>query len=341
MFRFESSYYLLGLWIIPILIVLYFLYWKYRTKQLESLGQSRLINRLLSGYAPQRNHIRTGLLISAVLSMILALANPQWGNKKEKVEAKSSDVFIALDISQSMMAEDISPNRLERAKRLTQNVIQALRGNRIGLIYFAGSAYLQMPLTQDYSAAQMFVASANTGQAATQGTAISEAINLAQRAYQDDKPNQRALIVITDGESHDDEAIQTARDAHATGLQVFTIGVGTSEGAFVPYKTQNGKQYKRDASGNPVKSALNQQLISDMASSSGGKSYLIGEGNSIIADIKNAIDRLEKQDVEQKAFTDYASYFQYLIGIAALLILIEFVIPEGKEILKPASTPST
>jgi len=332
MFRFEYTSYLLGLWMIPVLIVLYILYWKYRQRQSALLGDQGLLDRLTLGLSPYRQHLRISLLLTGVLALVLALANPQWGNKKEKVQAKSSDVFIALDISLSMRAEDISPNRLERAKRLTQNLIQALRGNRIGLIVFAGNAYLQMPLTQDYSAAQLFVASANTNQATTQGTAISEAIHLAQRAYEEDKPNQRALIIVTDGENHDDEAIQAARDANLDGLKVFTIGVGTSEGAFVPYLTQSGEQYKKDEEGNPVKSALNTDLIEDLANAGGGDAYLIGEGNAIITGIKRAIDQLEKQDVEQRAFTDYASYFQYLVAIGLLLILIEFIIPEGKKI---------
>ncbi len=329
MFRFEYTTYLLALWMVPVLILIYILYLRYQHKQLSRLGEQDLLNRLVKGKDPYRQHIRFGFLITAIASLILALANPQWGNKKEKVKAKSSDVFIALDISQSMMAEDISPNRLERSKRLTQNIIHALRGNRIGLIFFAGNAYLQMPLTQDYSAAQLFVASANTSQAGTQGTAISEAINLAQRAYEKEKPNQRALIIITDGESHDLDAIQVARDAHTEGLVIFTIGVGTSEGAFIPYKTNSGTQYKRDENDQVVKSSLNTSLIEELASVGGGDAYLIGEGNKIVTGIKKAIDRIEKQDVEQRAFTDYASYFQYLLALGLILILIEVLIPQG------------
>lgn len=332
MFRFEYSGYLLGLWLIPLLIAVYILYWRYRQHQSAQLGDATLINRLISGWVPYRQHIRYALLLSAILAIILALANPQWGNKKAKVQAKSSDVFIALDISLSMRAQDISPSRLDRAKRLAENLVQALRGNRIGLIFFAGNAYLQMPLTQDYAAAQLFVASANTNQATTQGTAISEAIHLAQRAYESDKPNQRALIILTDGENHDQEAIQAAKDAFADGLKIFTIGVGTSEGAFIPYITQSGEQYKKDEDGNPVKSILNTQLIEDLATSGGGDAYLIGEGNTIVTRIKQAMDRLEKQDVEQKAFTDYASYFQYLIALALICIIIELMIPEAKKI---------
>ena len=247
--------------------------------------------------------------------------------------AKSSDVFIALDISQSMMAKDISPNRLERGKRIAQNLIQALKGNRIGLIYFAGNAYLQMPLTNDYSAAQLFASSANTEQASTQGTAISEAINLALRAYEEGKANQKAMIILTDGESHDDEAVNAAREAVSKGLNVYTIGIGTSEGAFVPYKTQSGEQYKRDESGQPVTSILNQEMIKNLANAGGGKSYLIGEGNSIITGIKREIDQLEKQEVEQRAFTDYNSYFQYLIAVGLLLLVLQYLIPDRKNLL--------
>lgn len=330
MFRFEQGQYLWFLWILPVLLLIYILYWYWRRRQINALGDRALLQRLIPGWADNRQHLKIALILSAFLFLIVAYANPQWGNKKEKVKAKSSDVFIALDISQSMMAEDISPNRLERAKRLTQNLVQSLKGNRIGLIFFAGNAYLQMPLSNDYSAAQLFISSANTNQATTQGTAISEAIDLALRAYEPEKNNQRGLIIITDGESHDDEAVAKAVEAKEKGLNIFTIGVGTSEGAFVPFISQGRQQYKRDEAGNPVKSALNNQLIEDLASSGGGESYLIGEGNSIINDLRSRIDLLQKEEVETRAFTDYASYFQYFLAIGVLFIVLEFVITERK-----------
>ncbi len=333
MFRFELASSLYWLWIIPALIFGYLLYTRVRQRQRKKLGKSQLLDRLIPGAIPQRRHFRMALIIGALLSMILAYANPQWGNKKEKVTARSSDIFIALDISQSMMAEDISPNRLERSKRLGQNLISVLKGNRIGLIYFAGNAYLQMPLSNDYSAAQLFINSANTEQASTQGTAISEAIALSMKAYEEDKPTQRAMIIITDGENHDDDAIAEAARASASGMNVYTIGVGTSEGAFVPFRTSGGEQYKRDESGNLVQSVLNQELINAIAEAGKGKSYLIGEGNSIITDLKKEIDRLEKQEVEQRAFTDYNSYFQYLIGIAIIFLLLYYFLPGYKKVV--------
>ncbi len=328
MFRFEYSTALWFLWAIPILIGLYVLYTFWRRRQQRLLAADNLFERLSNGWSEVRHHYRFVLIALATLCLILGYANPQWGNKKEKIKAESSDVFIALDISQSMMAEDISPNRLERAKRLIQNVVQDLKGNRIGLIFFAGNAYLQMPLSNDYSAAELFVAAANTNQATTQGTAISEAIDLALRAYEEGKNNQRGLIIITDGESHDDDALAKAREAKDKGLNIFTIGVGTSEGAFVPYLNQGRQQYKRDDQGNPVTSALNTTMITDLADAGGGKSYLIGEGNSILVDLRKQIDRLQKQEVETRAFTEYASYFQYFLILGLLFMILEFVIPE-------------
>ena len=333
MFRFEFPDSLFWLWLIPAICLLYWVFWRFNKKQRFNLGDPELLRKLIPGEAPFRHHLKTGLFLAALLSLIVAYANPQWGNKKEKVTAKSSDVFIALDISQSMMAEDISPNRLERAKRLSQNLVRALKGNRIGLIYFAGSAYLQMPLSSDYSAAQLFISSANTNQASTQGTAISEAIQLALRAYEEGKANQRAMIIITDGESHDDEAVAAASEASSKGLNIYTIGVGTREGAFIPYRTNAGEQFKRDDQGNPVTSALNQDLINGIAQAGKGKAYLVGEGNALITDIQREIDRLEKLEVEQRAFTDYNSYFQYLIAAGLVLLLIRFLIPDKKAVL--------
>jgi len=191
------------------------------------------------------------------------------------------------------MTEDISPNRIERAKRLALNLVQALKGNRIGLILFAGNAYLQMPLTNDYAAAELFITSANTA-----------------------------------GETHDEQAIDFAGEALERGLSVYAIGVGTTEGGLIPYQSSAGQQYKRDETGELVTSRLNPALIQDLASSGGGRSYMIGEGNTIITSIKNEMERLEKQEVEQRAFTDYDSYFQYLIGIGAILLLLQWLIPE-------------
>jgi len=326
MFRFEQIEYLYVLVLIPVLLLLYYVFRVWVNNESGKLSEANLFKKLSPHFSWAKKNLKFSLLLLALAFICIAWANPQWGNKKEKVRAQSSDVFIALDISQSMMAEDISPNRLERAKRLTQNIVRSLKGNRIGLIYFAGSAYLQMPLSNDYSAAEIFLSSANTNQAGTQGTAIVEAIDLALRAFENDKDYQRSLIIVTDGESHDEEAVAKAEEALSKGLVVFTVGIGTEEGGFIPYVDRGREQYKRDENGNPVKSALNIDLLKSLASSGGGEYFLVQEGNQIIADLKNEIDRLEKQEVEQRSFSEYASYFQYFLAFGILLLFIEYLI---------------
>ena len=180
---------------------------------------------------------------------MFAASNPQWGTKKDKVKAQSADIFIAFDISQSMMAQDISPSRLERAKRFTEKLIRSLKGDRVGLIYFAGDAYLQMPLTNDYAAAELFIKSANPNLAGTQGTAIDEAIDLAVRAYEEDVKHQRALIIISDGEDHDEDAISMAKEGADAGLVIYTIGVGTETGAYIPFMNRGRTEFKKDDEG--------------------------------------------------------------------------------------------
>lgn len=326
MFRFEQVEYLYVLAIVPILLLLYYVFRMWFNSESGKLSEPGLFKKLSPHFSWARKNLKFALLLLALVFICIAWANPQWGNKKEKVRAQSSDIFIALDISQSMMAEDISPNRLERAKRLTQNIVRSLKGNRIGLIFFAGSAYLQMPLSNDYSAAEIFLQSANTEQAGTQGTAIVDAIELALRAFENDKDYQRSLVIVTDGESHDEEAVAKAEEALSKGLVVFTVGIGTEEGGFIPFMERGRESYKRDKSGNPVKSALNIALLKDLATSGGGEYYLVQEGNQIIAELKSEIDRLEKQEVEQRSFSEYASYFQYFLAIGLLLLFIEYLI---------------
>ena len=333
MFRLENPEYQIFLIIVLILLGLFIGYSLWQKRNLSSVGNNELLQRLMPEFSMLRRRWKMALTLLSLLFLIIAMANPQWGTKKEKVKAKSSDVFIALDISQSMMSEDISPNRLERAKRLTQNLIKALRGNRIGIILFAGNAYLQMPLSNDLSAAEMFISSANTNQATTQGTAISEAVDLAMKAYDEGEAFQRALIIITDGENHDDEAIAKVREAGEVGLNIFTIGVGTEEGSFIPVRTASGNQYKRDDQGELVKSILNPQLIRDLASAGGGKHYFIQDGNDILMDMKRQIDRLEKQEVEQRSFSDYESYFQYFVGLGLIFFILEYFISPRKKVV--------
>lgn len=327
MFRIEQISYLLGLAAIPILALLIYLAWKRNQSQLKKLGDLDLIQSLIPGYSTKRFVRNISLILLGLFFLILSGTNPQWGTKRESVKTKSSDIFIALDISTSMMAEDVAPSRMERAKRFTQKLIDNLKGNRIGLVFFAGGAYIQMPLTNDYAAAKMMVKSASPTQAGTQGTDIGEAINLAEKGYQLEKNNQRAMIIITDGETHDEKAIGLAEEARENGCFIYTVGAGTEGGTYIPIVVQGRKMYKKDEAGNPVKTALNVNMINELASKGGGKPFLINQGAEAINRIAEDIDKLEKREVQQKSFTDFNSYFQYFLAIGIILLSLGLFLP--------------
>jgi len=329
MFRFENIEGIYLLAIIPILLLLLIFSLKYKKRTISKLGSENILHKLLPYWSYAREWTKMLLLLLGLTSALVAWSNPQWGTKTQKVKAKSSDIIIALDISQSMMAEDISPNRLERAKRMASELVKDLRGNRIGLIFFAGSAYLQMPLTTDIAAADLFLKTANTGQAGTQGTAIADAIDLAISAFSSEENTQKAMIIISDGENHDQEAINAAKNAAEKGTYIYTIGVGSEKGDIIPVITDGRKQYKIDKSGAPVRSKLNIELMQDLASAGKGEAYLLNEGNELIEDLKRQIQKIEKQEVEQRSFTEFASYFQYFIALGIIFLLIEFLLPKG------------
>lgn len=329
MFRFEDISYLYLIALVPVMLGLLYLAHLWRAKRIGAIGQRDLVKRLMPDASVRRIWIKNALILTGLLLLFVAAANPQWGTKKEKSKVESADIFIAFDISQSMMAQDISPSRLERAKRFTEKLIRSVKGDRIGLIYFAGDAYLQMPLTNDYAAAELFIKSANPGLAGTQGTAIDEAIDLAMRAYQEEVRHQRALIIITDGEDHDGEALALAKEGAEDGLVIYTVGVGTEAGSYVPFLNRGVAEYKKDEDGNPVMSQLNVANLQEIARAGGGEFYLVNDGQDAIDDLTSRLDRLQKREVEQKSFSEYNSYFQWFLGIGFLLFLLDWILPAG------------
>ncbi len=330
MFRFEQIEHLYALGILPVLLV-FFVWMLYRRKRiLAKFGESRLVQQLMPQVSKYKHGVKFILLIFGLAFLCVGWANPQWGMKKEQVKRKSSDIFVALDVSQSMLAEDIAPSRLERAKTFTQELIAALQGERIGVIVFAGNAYLQMPLTMDYGTAAMFVKTANTEMVPRQGTAIGDAIRLATQVYEEEQKFHKALIIVTDGENHDQAALQEAQAASEQGLVIFTVGVGTNVGAPIPLSYQAQNVYKKDKQGNTVMSKLNEQMLGGLAAAGNGKYYNIDNGDKVIEALRKYIDTLEKQDFEQRSFSEYESYFQYFIAVALLLLLIEFLLSYQK-----------
>jgi Ca-activated chloride channel family protein len=330
MFKIEEISYLLYLLALPVLGFLFYGLMQWKKANIKKLGDRLLVQRLFPTYSKYRVWAKFIVFTLALGMFIIALANPQFGGRKEKVQAKSSDVFIALDISTSMLAEDITPSRLERSKRFASRLIRSLRGERIGLILFAGNAYLQMPLTQDYAASELFVSAASTSQAGTQGTSFANAINMSIDAFEPGVDNQKALIIISDGEDHEEDAIDAATKADGENIVIYTVAVGTKEGGYIPIKNRGREEYKLDENGQPVISKVNFEILADIAQQTDGKFYTIEQENSVLKDIKTQIDRLQKKEVEQESFIDFNSYFQYFLFAGIFLLIFELLISEKK-----------
>ena len=330
MFKIEYIEYLYLIGITPILFFIFYVLWKWRKRQLSKYADHHLVTKLAPSTSRFAVWSKITLFSLGIGLIAIALANPQYGGRKEKVTTKSSDIFIALDISNSMMAEDISPSRLERAKRFSTRLIRSLRGDRIGLILFAGNAYLQMPLTADYAASELFVNSANVNQAGTQGTSFAEAVNLAIDAFEPDTDHQKALVIISDGEDHEEEVNAAIEEATDNGIVIYTVAVGSQEGAYIPVVNRGREEFKLDESGQPVRSIVNLEFMADVAESSGGRFYTIEQDKAAIDDIKLQIAQLKKKETEQRSFTDFNSYFQYFLLVAFILLFLEFILPSRK-----------
>ena len=330
MFRFEHPEFFIAFTIVLVLALAYATKLALDARARKSLATSRAYARLTDKLLVRVGHLRAGLMILGCALLCLALTNPQWGSKRETVTAESADIFIALDISTSMLAEDIAPNRLERARRFAQKIVSRFKGDRIGLIMFAGNAYLQMPLTRDYASAELFLRSAHPGLASTQGTSIGDAISLAMRAYEEDVNHQKALVIITDGENHEEGALEAMERGRESGLIPFVVSVGTKEGAFIPITLQGRQDYKRDETGNPVKTSVNEEFLSQLAETGGGVAYSILANDAVLDDMEDRIALISKQEMEQRAFTDYSSYYQYFLLGAILLIIASLLVRNNK-----------
>ena len=326
MFRFEYIDHLFALALLPVIALAFAWMWRQRTQALRRLGNLDTLRQMMPHFSKGKQALKFSLLLLALALLVVGWANPQWGTKRQRIVPKALDVFIALDISQSMLCEDVPPNRLERAKRFCGDLVEKLQGNRIGLILFAASADLHMPLTLDYQAAQLFLRSANPQMAAFQGTSIAEAIEVAEGAFPEDNKNHKVLIIVSDGESHDEQTVQRAAEAYNNGLLIFTVGVGTEQGGYIPETNSGRTLYKKDRQGNPVKTVLEPAVLKEIAEAAEG-SYLSLQGNpDLLADLQDRVDRLEKKELEQRVFDEHESYFQYFLGLALLLLIAEFML---------------
>ncbi len=326
--RFEHTEYLYGLLLVPIWISIYFAMVKDRKKAIKLLGDATLIERL-SPETDKRKHKRKFiLLLIAFILLIIAFANPQIGSKIDKAERKGIDLMIALDISNSMLAEDIKPNRLSRAKQALSKLIEKLENDRIGIVIFAGGAYTQLPITNDYAAAKMFVDAIETDMINEQGTAIGKAIKTASEAFNlKDKEKNKAIIVISDGENHEDDAVEQAKIANEEGIMVNTIGMGLPDGTPIPIYSNGGVVgFKKDREGNTVVTKINTEMLQQIAEAGGGEFVGANNTNSGIQQIFENLKKLEQKKYDTKVYSDYEDRFQYFTGIAVLLMIIDLLI---------------
>jgi Ca-activated chloride channel family protein len=271
------------------------------------------------------------IMLVAIALLVAGLARPQFGAKLQKVKRKGIELIIALDVSNSMLAEDIQPNRLGRAKRAISLLTERLSNDKIGLIVFAGDAYVQMPITTDYTSAKLFLSSINTSMVPRQGTAIGSAIDLAIQSFTPESESSKAIVVITDGENHEDNAGDMAEQAAENDIVVHTIGMGLPEGGPIPITKSNGqKDFKRDKNGEVVVTKLNEEMLQKIAAAGGGEYVRANNTEVGINAIYNEINKMEKTELESRIYSEYNDQFFYFIAAALLLLLVEVLLLERK-----------
>ncbi len=332
MFRFENEAYLWALIIIPVLIVIYFIMNSWKKKAMAKMGDDRLIKQLIPDLSFNKQRLKFIFYLAALFFIIIALANPQLGSKLEKVKRQGVDVIVAVDVSKSMLAEDLKPNRLDVAKRLISKLIDKMGNDRIGLIVFAGNAYLQMPLTVDYAAAKLFLKTMDTNMVPAQGTAVGQAIDLAKQNFDREQNKFKALILLTDGENHENGALDEAEAAKDEGVIIHTLGIGSEEGAPIPVFSRGQRTgYKKDRNQNIINSKLDETMLKEIAELTEGNYFRISGAKGEIPRILTELQNMDKKDFEDRVFTDYEDQFQYFLFVALLLLLLEFFISERSQ----------
>ena len=331
--RFEHPENLYWMLVIPVLVLLYILFRIRQRKRFERFADLAMREQLVPAYSARRANFKFVVFLLTVACLIMALANLQSGSKMEEVKREGIDLYIAVDVSNSMNAEDIVPSRLERSKQAINKLINEMKGDRIGVIVFADKAFVQLPITTDYSAARMFLSTINTSLVASQGTAIAEAINLAVKSFSDEE-HSKAIIIISDGEDHEnDAAVKAAQDAAKMGIRIYTIGMGLPDGAPIPQYNQYGHQtgYRKDSHGNTIITKLNEPMLQQIAAAGNGIYVRASNSNVGLEKIYKDIEKLDKTEIEAMVFTDYEDQFQWFVGAAIILLMVELLVSSGKK----------
>lgn len=331
MFRFEHPYYLWLLLLIPVFWLMLVLREIWRKRKLQRVMDARLALVLAPAHSKVKPWLKLSIYSLGFAALVMATANPQSGSKMEEVKRKGVDIMLALDVSNSMGAEDLYPNRLERAKRSIQELFTYLKSDRIGIVVFAGEAFVQLPITTDYSAAKLFLNSIGPDLISTQGTDVGNAIDLCMNSFDFDSPTSKVIIIISDGENHEPEAVQAAEKAAELGVVIHTIGMGSVEGAPIPVYS-NGQRvgFRKNREGNTVVTRLDENMLNQLAEKTGGMFVRASNSQSGMSYIFDEVERMEKVEYGSKVYTDFEDQFQYLLLPALILLIIELIIPNRK-----------
>lgn len=325
MFRFADIEMLWWLLTIPVFVVAYVLITRHKRRQLSEFGDPELMAQLMPDASKSRPIVKFALLMGALSLLIIAAARPQYGQQEKTVKRQGIEVMVALDISNSMLAEDVAPNRLDRAKQMLSKMIDNMVDDKVGLVVFAGEAFTQLPITCDYVSAKMFLNTISPKLIPTQGTAIGAALQTAIRSFGSQESDAgRAIILITDGENHEDDAIAAAKQAQELGIQVFVIGIGKPEGSPIPVPGTN--DYIKDRSGQVVVSRLNEEMCQEIAQAGKGAYVRCDNTNTAMRALQQELDRIATTDLETTIYADYNEQYQSFVLIALLILVIDFFI---------------
>jgi len=331
MYELEEKTYFNYLIIILVLIAIFMInrFWK-RKKQKE-FASEELLNKLAPNRSPFKQYLKLTMLSLAFLMMIIALVNPKVGSKLKTVKRQGVDIVFALDVSKSMLAEDIAPNRLLKSRQIISKVIDKLGGDRIGIIAYAGKSYPLLPITTDYAAAKMMLQNADTDMIPSQGTAIASAIEMTNQYFDDIDQKNRILVIISDGEDHEEEALVAAQKAKTNGIRIYSVGVGTEAGGPIPIKTEEQVTgYKKDREDNVVVTKLDKKVLMEVAQVTGGKYMDSQDTRQIVTEFTKILSGMDKKEFEIKEFSDYEDQFQWFIGFAILFLILDVFFLERK-----------
>ena len=328
MFRFANPEFLYLLFILPVLLAVYIYAYLQKRKAIKRLGNPEILSQLMPEVSPKRQFLKFWFIFGAVAAIIFVIAGPQFGSKLETVKRQGVEIMVCLDVSNSMLAEDVSPNRLEKSKQMLSKLTDGFTDDKVGLIVFAGDAFTQLPITSDYISAKMFLTSINPSMVSAQGTSIGAAINLAARSFTPNETSDKTIVLITDGENHEDDAIGAASAAAEKGIHVNIVGIGLPKGGPIPLQGTNN--YMKDKDGNVVITMLNEQMCQEIAAAGKGMYVRADNTNSALKALQKEIDKMKKTELDSKVYSEYDEQFQLVAWIALFLLIVELLIFDRK-----------